>query len=107
MKLNAPRNLRFAGLTLNLARVSVEREDEEIFLRPKSFGVLRYLAENPGRLITKEELIEKVWSGASVTDDSLVQCIKDIREAIGDRRRQTIKTLARRGYLFAAPVTES
>jgi TolB-like protein len=107
MKFNAPRNLRFAGLTLNLARLSVECEDEEIFLRPKSFEVLRYLAENPGRLITKEELIEKVWSGASVTDDSLVQCIKDIREAIGDHRRQTIKTLPRRGYLFAAPVTES
>lgn len=106
MKLTAPKNLAFAGRILNLARFSLQSGEAEIFLRPKSFEVLRFLAVNAGRVVTKEELIEKVWSGTFVTDDSLVQCIRDIREALGDHDRQIIKTLARRGYLFAALVTE-
>lgn len=99
--------LAFAGMTLNLSRLSLETNGKTIPLRPKSFEVLRYLAENPGRVITKDELIDKVWSGASVTDDSLVQCVKEIREAIGQDHRWIIKTLPRRGYLFVAPVNES
>jgi DNA-binding winged helix-turn-helix (wHTH) protein len=75
MTFSTPKNLCFAGVTLNLACLSVERKDGQVFLRPKSFEVLRYLAQNPGRTITKDELIEKVWSGTPVTDDSLVQCI--------------------------------
>lgn len=106
METNLPKNLHFAGWTLNLARLSLEGEGREIFLRPKSFEVLRYLAANPGRVITKEELMERVWSGTFVTDDSLVQCIKDIREAIRDQERRIVKTLPRRGYLFAAVVTD-
>ena len=102
----SPRKLYFAGLTLDLGRIALMRGDGEIVLRPKSFDVLRYLAENPGRLVTKDELIEKVWAGIAVTDDSLVQCVKEIREAIGDEPHHVIKTLPRRGYLFAAEVTE-
>ncbi|MDG4877263.1 winged helix-turn-helix domain-containing protein [Mesorhizobium sp. WSM4935] len=106
MKADLPGNLHFAGWTLNLARLSLEREGREIFLRPKSFEVLRYLAANSGRVVTKDELMERVWSGTVVTDDSLVQCIKDIREAICDQERRIVKTLPRRGYLFAAVVTD-
>jgi pimeloyl-ACP methyl ester carboxylesterase/DNA-binding winged helix-turn-helix (wHTH) protein len=106
MEANLPKNLHFAGWTLNLARLSLEGEGREISLRPKSFEVLRYLAANPGRVVTKDELIGTVWSGTFVTDDSLVQCIKDIREAICDQERRIVKTLPRRGYLFAAVVTD-
>lgn len=103
---NERRKLRFAGFTVDLARLSLERNDEPIYLRPKSFDVLRYLAENPGRVIAKNELIEKIWWPALVTDDSLVQCIKDIRDAIGDSHHRIISTVPRRGYLFVPPVVD-
>lgn len=103
---NERRKLRFAGFTIDLARLSVDRDGEPIYLRPKSFDVLRYLAENPHRVITKNELIEKIWSPALVTDDSLVQCIKEIRDATGDANQRMISTVPRRGYLFMPEVVD-
>lgn len=67
-------------------------------LRPQSFAVLRFLVANPGRLVTKDELQEAVWAGISVTDDSLVQCIGEIRRALGDEARTLVETVPRRGY---------
>ncbi len=74
-------------------------------LRPQAFRVLRHLATNPGRVVTKDELMAAVWPGVAVTDDSLVQCIHEIRRAIGDERHAVLKTVPRRGYLFEAPET--
>jgi adenylate cyclase len=65
---------------------------------------LRYLVENAGRLVTKDEIVETVWSQASVTDDSLARCISDVRAAIADHDHTMIKTVPRRGYLLAAHV---
>ncbi|HEX6795904.1 MAG TPA: alpha/beta fold hydrolase [Casimicrobiaceae bacterium] len=103
---NERRKLRFAGFTIDLARLSLDLDDEPIYLRPKAFDVLRYLAENPRRVITKNELIEKIWSPVLVTDDSLVQCIKDIRDALGDASHRVISTLPRRGYMFMPEVVD-
>jgi TolB-like protein/Tfp pilus assembly protein PilF len=69
-------------------------------LRPRSFAVLRLLAENPGRLVTKDELIAKVWDDVAVTEDSLTQCIADIRKAIGDDDRRVLRTMPRKGYML-------
>jgi len=102
-----PRTLRFGNFSLDLARCSLRRGVEEIQLRPKAFDVLRYLAENPGRLVSKDELMKTVWAGVVVTDDSLVQCVKDIRDALNDSEQRIIKTVPRRGYLFAAEVSSS
>ena len=56
------------------------KDGQEIKLRPKVYETLKYLVENPGRLIGKKELIEAVWPDAFVTDDSLVQCtVKSLR----------------------------
>lgn len=101
-----PTKLRFAGYTLDLARIALLHDEGEVPLRPKAFNLLRYMAENPGRLIKKEELIAKVWPGVFVTDDSLVQCVKDVREALGDHAHLIIRTLPRRGYMFAAEVVD-
>jgi TolB-like protein/Flp pilus assembly protein TadD len=56
--------------------------------------------------VSKDELIEALWPGIFVTDNSLVQCISDIRAAFKDEEQAILKTVARRGYLFAAPVVE-
>ena len=93
--------LRFDVYTLDLQRCSLLRGEDAVELRPKSFDVLRYLAENSGRVIAKEELIKAVWVGAAVTDDALVQCIRDVRRALSDEVQRIVKTVPRRGYLFA------
>src|SRR5262249_36903828 len=77
----------------------------DVDLRPKCFEVLCHLVENANRLVTKEELIETFWPNVMVTDESLVQCISEVRLAIGDREQVIIKTVPRRGYRFAATVS--
>ena len=97
----------FGEFRLDLARGALFRGTVEVKLRPQSFDVLKFLVDNPGRLVSKNELIERVWNGMAVTDDSLVQCMKDIRRALGDDTQQTIKTVPRRGYLFDGDVSKN
>lgn len=73
---------------------------EQVDLRPRSLAVLRLLARNAGRLVPKNEIIAEVWGDVIVTDDSLTQCIADIRKAIGDQERRVLRTVPRRGYLL-------
>ena len=96
-----PGVVRFDDYTLDLQRCSLRRGDEPIELRPKAFDVLRYFVENSGRVITKQELIRAVWPGLFVTDDALVQCVRDVRHALSDEAHRIIKTVPRRGYLFS------
>ncbi len=97
----------FDQFTLDLTRGCLLRETEEIKLRPKSFEVLKFLIENNGRLISKDEIIKVVWQEMAVTDDSLVQCLKDIRLALDDKSQSYIKTVPRRGYIFEKEVSEN
>jgi TolB-like protein/class 3 adenylate cyclase len=94
----------FEGFALDLTRGSLRGADGEIELRPKNFELLRYLVQNAGRLISKDELINAVWPKVIVGDDSLAQCVSDLRQALNDPERRIIKTVPRRGYLFAATV---
>jgi TolB-like protein/DNA-binding winged helix-turn-helix (wHTH) protein/Tfp pilus assembly protein PilF len=96
----------FADFTLDLNRGCLRRGQDEIKLRPKSFEVLKYLVENNARLIRKNELIHAVWPDTAVTDDSLVQCLKDIRHALRDEGQQIIKTVHGRGYIFDKEVSD-
>jgi len=95
---------RFGEYTLDVVCGCLRTADREIELRPKSFEVLRYLVENAGRLVTKDELIKTVWRNVVVTDESLMQCVSEVRHAIADDGQTIIKTVPRRGYRFTAPV---
>lgn len=97
----------FQGFTLDLKRGALRHGDREIELRPKSFAVLRYLVENAGRLVSKDELIRAIWPNVIVTDESLTRCVSDIRLALRDAEQRIIKTAPRRGYLLVAPVSEA
>jgi adenylate cyclase len=97
--------LQFEGYTLDIARNVLRSADREITLRRKSFELLRYLAENADRLVTKEELLKAIWPDVTVTDESLTHCVSEVRQALGDAGQTIIKTIPRRGYRFAAPVT--
>ena len=72
--------------------------DQDIALRPQSLEVLKVLAEHPGELVNREDLISIVWGNISVTDDSLIQCIADIRKTIGDSDHKIIRTVPKKGY---------
>jgi formylglycine-generating enzyme required for sulfatase activity len=99
------RILRFDRFALDLTRGCLRIDDRGVDLRPKAFEVLHYLVENAGRLVPKQELCEAVWSNVTVSDDSLVQCIRELRHKLGDDDRRLIKTVSRRGYLLDASVS--
>ena len=61
---------------------------------------------NARRLVSKQELFETVWPNVTVCDDSLVQCIRELRQKLGDDDRRLIKTVSRRGYLLDVTVSE-
>jgi TolB-like protein/DNA-binding winged helix-turn-helix (wHTH) protein/Tfp pilus assembly protein PilF len=92
--------LSFGDFTLDLSRGWLLRGEEEVKLRPKSFEVLKHLIENSGRLVSKAELMQAVWPDSFVTDDSLVQCLIEVRRALGDGEQRLVKTVPRRGYIF-------
>ena len=101
------REYRFGNFTLDLNSGFLRRGDEQVSLRPKAFDALVFLIERHGRLVTKAELIEALWPDTAVTDNSLAHCLLEIRRAVGDESQQIIRTVARRGYVFAAPIGTS
>jgi adenylate cyclase len=96
---------QFEEYRLDVARGSLRTAAREVELRPKAFEVLRYLVENADRLVTKEELIRTIWPNVIVTDEALIHCVSEVRQAIGDDSQAIIKTVPRRGYRFAAAVS--
>jgi DNA-binding winged helix-turn-helix (wHTH) protein/tetratricopeptide (TPR) repeat protein len=98
--------VRFAGFELDPQRAELRGQDgEAIKLRPKTFDMLTLFSANAGRVLSKQELMEAVWPNVHVGEDSLFQCIREIRTALGDDQRQMIKLVSGRGYLFEAEVS--
>src|SRR5579871_3089971 len=99
------KQLCFDRYVFDLDRGCLLLDRNEIVLRPKTFSVLRYLVENSGRLVAKDELFAAVWPNVAVTDDTLVQSISELRRVIGGDGVRLIRTIPRRGYRFEAAVT--
>jgi DNA-binding winged helix-turn-helix (wHTH) protein len=95
---------RFDRFVLDLRRGVLLADDAECVLRPKSFALLRLFVESAGRLIDRDEILHTLWPGVFVSDDSITQCIGDIRRALGDNDQRLLRTLPRRGYRFIAQV---
>jgi TolB-like protein/DNA-binding winged helix-turn-helix (wHTH) protein/Flp pilus assembly protein TadD len=93
----------FLDFTLDSRRQLLLRGAESIRLRGRTYDVLSYLVMHAGRLVSKRELMESVWGNVAVTDDSLVQCLMEIRRALGDSH-DVVKTVRGRGYVFDATV---
>lgn len=72
-----------------------------IALRAQSMRVLELLLDAEGAMLSKDQLVEAVWGRVAVTDGSLVQCVKEIRLAIGDPKHLLLQTVHRRGYRLA------
>ncbi len=74
----------------------------EASLRPQSLGVFRFLLENVDQVVSKESIHKVVWGNISVTNDSITQCIHDIRKVLGREHRALLRTLPKRGYSLSA-----
>jgi TolB-like protein/Tfp pilus assembly protein PilF len=109
MAQDGTRILQIGELTLDPAAGTLRRGGDLIPVRAKTFRLLAHLAASPGRVVGKDELMAAVWPEVTVTEDSLVQAVRDLRRVIGDDRGSVLRTVARRGYLLdpgAAPAPE-
>ncbi|MGZ8360575.1 MAG: alpha/beta fold hydrolase [Allosphingosinicella sp.] len=95
---------RFGSFELDLGGGRLTRGGLEMKLRPKAFEVLQLLVENHARLVSKDELLDTVWQGRFVSDDSLTQALSDVRQALGDEAKMIV-TVPKRGYRFDAGVS--
>jgi predicted ATPase len=99
---------QFGTFVLDTANECLWSGNSQIALQPKPFAVLRYLTENPGRLITHDELLDKIWPDTFVQPQVLRTYVLELRKILGDdaAQPQFIQTLPKRGYCFVAPVAE-
>src|SRR5271170_7292690 len=83
-----------------------ETAGEAIAVEPKAFRVLLFLLRNPGRLVTKDEILSAVWEDVAVSDNSLTPSVATLRRLLGDDAREPryIATVQTIGYRFLAPV---
>jgi adenylate cyclase len=96
--------LRFDRFVLDQDRGTLLADGIERPLRPKSFALLCHLVANPGRLLSRDEIHETIWPGLFVSDDSVGQCVRDVRMALGDDKGTMLRTVPKRGYRFAVDV---
>src|SRR5580693_8023971 len=103
------KSYRFGPFVLDPGRRMLSRADSPLSLTPKAFDVLLFLAQNPNRLVTKEELLKAVWGDTSVEEGNLAQYVWHLRKALGDdsENPRLIVTIARKGYQFTMDVTVS
>ena len=92
----------FDGFRLEPAERLLTRSGRPVALTPKIFDTLQVLVENSGRLITKNEFMERVWRDAFVEEATLAQSISQLRKAIGDA--DAIETVPKKGYRFTRKV---
>lgn len=98
----------FGEFLLNVRERTLLRSGKPIALTPKAFLLLKTLVESRGRLVTKSELMETVWSDSFVEEGNLAVTINTLRKALGDGKNgfRFIETVPKHGYRFVAEVTE-
>ncbi|MBB1488020.1 winged helix-turn-helix domain-containing protein [Oceanospirillum sediminis] len=81
--------------------------EQEIILRHKVANLLNYLLEHRERIVSKEELLDKLWDHGDYRENALTQSIRELRKALGDKAQQPvfIRTFPQRGYQWIAEVT--
>lgn len=105
-RLNRTSSVRLGEMVFSFSQAALfDQSGIQVRLRPQSLRVLQLLAENCLKVVSKETLIETVWPNLFVSDDSLTQCISDIRKALGDRDRRILRTVPKQGYVLHATAT--
>jgi DNA-binding winged helix-turn-helix (wHTH) protein/TolB-like protein/Tfp pilus assembly protein PilF len=99
---------RFDDVTVDCENFRVQKNGQNVILKPRDFDVLIYLIRNSGRVVEKQELFEQVWKEAFVSDNALTKIIKEIRHGLGDQadNPQYIETVPKRGYRFIGDINQ-
>ena len=94
----------FGSIQLDLSKVELRDNGELRPVEPQVFALIAYLAEHRGRMVSKDELFEKLWEGKVVSDSALATRVKSARRALGDdgRTQAMIKTVHGQGLRFVA-----
>ena len=100
--------LGFAGFVLDREAGRLAGPEGEVRLRPQAFRMLEALIGQAPRIVSQEELIERVWGVEHLSPASVKQAVSEVRQALGDDpgRPAIIETVPRRGYRFIAPLRE-
>jgi len=98
------RRYRFDDINIDVANLRITVGSETRPLEPKSFRLLLFLVENPGRALTKDEIMAAVWPDAAVSDNSLARAVTQIRKVLEDdpKAPKYIETVPTIGYRFLA-----
>lgn len=96
----------FDDFVLDLDRGELRRADETVPTEPMAYAVLGLLVQNAERLVTKDELVEKVWQGRFISDAAVSTVIKSLRRALGDdgKTQRYVRTVHGRGFRFGSGV---
>lgn len=99
---------RFGEFELDTRRFELRRGEAVVQVEPQVFSLIAHLAANPDRVVGRDELIEVVWNGRIVSDETISSRIAVARKALGDtgRDQAVIRTVPRRGFRFVLAVTE-
>jgi DNA-binding winged helix-turn-helix (wHTH) protein len=97
---------RFGSFELDAGKVELRKDDTQVAVEPQVFALLRLLVENRDRMVSRDEIIEKVWEGRIVSDSALASRIKSARRALDDdgRAQRFIRTVHGAGFRFVADV---
>jgi adenylate cyclase len=96
--------LEFEPFTLDTRERVLRREGKPVPLTPRAFDILLVLVQNSGRVLTKQEIIERVWHNTIVEESNLVRQISTLRKTLGRAAAQYVETIPWRGYRFNAAV---
>ena len=97
----------FADCLLDTGTLTLTRSGAPVPVEPQVFDLIRLLVENPGRVVTRDEIVERVWGGRIVSESAISARIAAARKAVGcdGKRQAVIRTVARRGLQLLAEVT--
>lgn len=101
-RLELPARFSFLDFEIDREAVRASREGRPLALEPKAFDLLLLLAANPGRVVEKQEIFERIWPDAVVTDNALARVVTHLRRELGDSADQArvVETVRTRGYRF-------
>ncbi len=97
---------RFGEFEIDAQRYELRKGTTALRVEPMVFDLIHYLVTNPGRIVSRDEIVDHVWSGRAVSDATISSCIKSARRALGDsgESQRFIRTVRGRGFEFTAAV---
>src|SRR5271154_4687835 len=107
MSMKAEGAFRFGKFQVDALARTLRREEAVVTLNRRAFDVLLYLVQNPGKVVSRDELLKNVWSESFVDENSLAQSVSVLRRALEEKPGDNdyIVTLPGRGYQFVSPIT--